>query len=808
MLFLFLIGIKCVIGDGQFECGEHGRFEYCIDEIPGCVIGCHCHPGYYFDTDSKICEPNIKLTQNYRRYYQTNEPTPAEIAHKEVESTEPVPTLDPIDNQVDEITKNADDLGDWLYNQFFKTIENQVINKTKENNVPTRRNGISPLEVKSISRRKMSRKKRKKSKDKRKKSSMRRKLLRITENDSVFDSTSEESESDSSESASDDSGTFEIEQGEDKHTDDKEHGHKKIVIINKKPKPPLPSFIFLPNMDTPFYPPIGLPPPPIMPMYPFVPVPPVPAFPCPDQEENGGSTTTATVTTTTSSITTNTVPSSLTTEQPLTTVSTIDEQDAETSIDIGTTEKAVSEKGVRAGRYKKKNRAARLKQRNMDEPFTKSHPLQGSSRSRSKLLQRLRHKMKNSAPIQPPIEHEENTEISFLESDGFDDTLNNEIQSKPNNNPKSENVDFKYISELIHRVNLNNSGNPMKYNPSDSVEVYSPAKYHKMKHQNFNNPKDSRSGDSDDSYYTNLGRQIASIIRNADAQNQQVNIEIEQTNQNTENHVFFNENSPKSFWERSVRSPVKFINSNKNNYDYLKRSNELLFNIENKVSIMATTEPSLNLQDIENIVNVMAKAQRKIKQNQHDLNNIRTSNKNLNFNLWPKESQHLESNLQNIQAKPVFHENEKNVFKKLPELHGVSMQNFHRFTAWLSTGKNNETYKDKTYLTETKPIERKFINTMDKQSQLPISAISTRPVALRSNSSMIPKIPIIDHQSFPSMLPNYKYMERKKYFQDNSNAGVNDGYVIPMKPVHHFLNMPFDPQPTYFHHDISHFHYF
>ena len=39
------------------ECGEHGRFEYCIDEIPGCVIGCHCHPGYYFDTDTKICEP-------------------------------------------------------------------------------------------------------------------------------------------------------------------------------------------------------------------------------------------------------------------------------------------------------------------------------------------------------------------------------------------------------------------------------------------------------------------------------------------------------------------------------------------------------------------------------------------------------------------------------------------------------------------------------------------------------------------------------------------------------------------------------
>lgn len=39
------------------ECGEHGRFEYCIDGIPGCIVGCHCHPGYYFDTETKICEP-------------------------------------------------------------------------------------------------------------------------------------------------------------------------------------------------------------------------------------------------------------------------------------------------------------------------------------------------------------------------------------------------------------------------------------------------------------------------------------------------------------------------------------------------------------------------------------------------------------------------------------------------------------------------------------------------------------------------------------------------------------------------------
>lgn len=51
-------------------------------------------------------------------------------------------------------------------------------------------------------------------------------------------------------------------------------------MINKKPKLPLPPFIFLPQFETPFYPPIPLPPP-VMPMYPMVPVPPMPPFPYP-----------------------------------------------------------------------------------------------------------------------------------------------------------------------------------------------------------------------------------------------------------------------------------------------------------------------------------------------------------------------------------------------------------------------------------------------------------------------------------------------------------------------------------------------
>lgn len=171
-----------------------------------------------------------------------------------------------LDTHVDEISKDAGDLGDWLYNQFFKTIENQVINQTGNKDIPSRRSGAQSLITKPKRRNKWKRDRKRKQKGRK---NIKKKLLRITEDDSMFDMNSHSS-SDSSESSSSDS-SFE----HDQHSSDDEHGHKKIVMVNKKPKPQLPSFIFLPNLDTPFYPPIGLLPPPVVPMYPIVPVPPV-----------------------------------------------------------------------------------------------------------------------------------------------------------------------------------------------------------------------------------------------------------------------------------------------------------------------------------------------------------------------------------------------------------------------------------------------------------------------------------------------------------------------------------------------------
>lgn len=215
-----------------------------------------------------------KLTKGaFRRFYN---PEPTRIPDVEImtppNKSATSTTSNPMDEKIDEITKDADDLGDWLYNQFFKTIENQVINKTQDEvTSPSRRSGdqLNKQSKRSHHRSRRHKQKKKKSKSK----SLKNKLLRITEDDSLFDSSSgstSDSEEDSTSTSSDESCS-----SSEKKDNGNDHGHKKILIYNKKPQPPLPSFIFLPNaMDSAFYPPMGMPVQP-MPMYPMVPVPPM-----------------------------------------------------------------------------------------------------------------------------------------------------------------------------------------------------------------------------------------------------------------------------------------------------------------------------------------------------------------------------------------------------------------------------------------------------------------------------------------------------------------------------------------------------
>ncbi|XP_045774730.1 uncharacterized protein LOC123873760 [Maniola jurtina] len=820
LFVLQFILLTCVLSDGTFECGDHGRFEYCIDEIPGCVIGCHCHPGYYFDTDTKICEPNTKLIEHYRRDIaltttrgQKIEVTPNTLVY----DTEPASSTDKIDGSVDEITKDANDLGDWLYNQFFKTIENQVINNTNDKGISTRRGASQPT-MKIPKRSKKSRKGGKSSKQKVKKEQLRRKLLRITENDSLFDISSKSSSDSSDSSSSGDSSSIEYEVNENNHHkhEDGEHGHKKIVMVNKKPKQPLPSFIFLPNLDTPFYPPIGLPPPPIVPMYPMVPVPPVPLCPitgCIDNinvatTSSAPNTTTAQAATTTSisTVPTNTTePSSV----PETTADAIATNDTITSDVPKTDTRALRLK------HKKKKKAAKL----LNNDTSKADTEQGLNGlkyfERQKILKRLKEKMGNPSAklFMGPwkknkkiysnkfMDQNVDTETQFLDNEIVDnELLNNERNQKlMREGSFPDNVDFRYITELIHRVDLNNKTNdlpPIEYNPLDSIELqekqfsdYSVPLY-TPDGRRTSHPKHHK---SDESYYANLGRQIATMIRGIDKQE---NVELVETSNNIKNDQYLKNNSPTSFWERFVRSPLAYLKTKNKKFEYLKRSNELLFDIENKVEVIASTAPSLTLQEIENVVKVMEDAKKKIQsKNKSSMKNPETSRKNLNIDLWPQKSRNSRHDFQNS-VLPYFNKirqdknannyetNKSNIAKPNVDLPGLRMHSSQKFVAWNGTNFNkiikliNQTYKIPTIAT---PLFNKKYTQNNYNSE---------------NTNKIHQIPALANQfsqntikqSFPNQQVNPYLLHHRRYFQDNSNnyyvnRNVELSYFSPVKRI-------------------------
>ncbi|XP_050682215.1 uncharacterized protein LOC126977457 [Leptidea sinapis] len=764
---IIIIIVDNVVSEGQFECGEHGRFEYCIDEIPGCVIGCHCHPGYYFDTESKICEPNTKLTLGSRRTFTTTEPV--EII--EIGVTSP----DPIENQVDEITKTADNLGDWLYNQFFKTVENQVINNTKKDDSLTRRSNLPLPEKKNKN--KLSRKRRGKSKKNGKKSSLRRKLLRITENDSAFDSSSQ-SESDSSNSDSSESDSSEeVIHSENKHQDDKEHGHKKIVIINKKPKPQLPSFIFLPNMDTAYYPPIGLPPPPALPMYPIVPVPPVmpPVFPfypgqlanITDCEENSGKTSSTTSTTITPTTTTSETPKTTTAKEETiateitTTKTTYTNADDE---DVSASEK----NAIRAAFTKKRGKPSRIRQ-SMNYGAKQLKPI---NRNRQKISHRFQDNRQNSMPPWSKKNNKPFNDDFSNYKDAIDENHSNEVylqHDKSNYNPQKTDVNFKYISELIHQGNLNSSDAlpPIEYNPNESIEIYKPSYQHRNFKAVSNNPQTRRSF-SDDTYYTNLGRQIASLIRSADTQNQQVNVELQEYDENSNVNLILNNNSPRSFWERSVRSPLKLHNRDTNKFEYLTKSNEVLFDIENRVEILASTVPTLTLQEIENVVNIVERARNKI---QSEGNNSKPNA--TNFNIWEERAERPTSTKVNLKNNKLSDD--------LSAANGFHLNNYQKIIGRITPSRQNEMNSIKKLQPRTSTDLKRAEHVPQMKQQYP----------QQQN--------VQAHWTYPQTgysLPKYSF-KSDNYFRNKEIAGqehrnhltANPGIIIPKATYR---------QPSYF----------
>lgn len=248
---------------------------------------------------------------------------------------------------------------------------------------------------------------------------------------------------------------------------------------------------------------------------------------------------------------------------------------------------------------------------------------------------RLQNKLrkKNRGPMMPQmapyVDNFQDPETPyFSEQDGG---LPAELRAKPmyDEMPPLSDVGFKYLSQLIHKVDMNNTKPAKKnsmlldlpnFNPSMPMrraeQMQIPPEYF----QQYQSPPrpEHRAEDTNEAFYSNLGKQIASLIRKVDADGQQIDIEISPpSNRQNQMDTMLNENrfAPRSYWERFVRSPSK----SKQAYTYggelvnFQHSSENLFNLEDQVSIAAAVERSLSLQELENIANVMQKQQPKVR---------------------------------------------------------------------------------------------------------------------------------------------------------------------------------------------------
>lgn len=391
-----------------------------------------------------------------------------------------------------------------------------------------------------------------------------------------------------------------------------------------------------------------------------------------------------------------------------------------------------------------------------------------------------------------------------------DSLLANQMQAKPLQGMEPpENVDFKYITELIHRVDLNNNSNdlpPIEYNPLDSLEVYKPQRIKQHTLPEYVVPPNAPDGrrylrpsnqqSNDDLYYTKLGRDIASMIRGIDAQNRDVNIQLEATRNTPQSDLYFNENSPRSYWERSVRSPLTLLETNKNKFEYLKRSNEILFDIENKVEIIASTVPTMSLQEIENIVSVIEAARKKVKKKETSVRNIIPNTNNLNINLWPQGKNGFLSNNNVPSSNQQKHETNKNKIVKQkndipPGTHGIQMHNIHRFVAWQKPSKDMSP-DNQVYNSNVKIIP-------DARSHIPLKTNYNRnPPYENKQIKLIPHPNNNSRQSLLGYDMNSLFLKHRKYFNDD-----DDNFYINQPSLYSK-----GTQPSYFHQEINHFDYF
>ncbi|XP_041981986.1 uncharacterized protein LOC121735278 [Aricia agestis] len=613
-LFIITFAIK-ISSARKFECGEHGRFEYCIDEIPGCVVGCDCDPGYYFDADSKICEPNSKL---WSRRRHSSSDRKRKQKYKKSKQSRHVRDSEEFVEGFAKVADHASELSDWISNTFFSEIEKQAEKQSKTKCVTKN----PEKQRKRTHRVQKSRPKVKHTNNRRiylKATSAERRPIRRSGDGKVNESknidTSMEREvgeenSTSEEYGGENASDKEIGPGDGEETDEdsesedqdhEKHDHRHVLVVKKpKPKrahpipamPVMPSFIFLPSLDTPFYPPapLGLPAPPVVEMYPSVPVPPVPpVYPVPDPQayticvapikkttikpkthKKIRETTTQPATT----MTLEEVPTTKTTLAPIETTSlsttmetksttqstsTSEKLSTETKLDsttISTLQTTITTTPLNTSttfttEAVNGSKSKRAHDMNEDYEYLEDHNSsqlsnrrKGFNNQRMKTIRLNDRILKNSDYKDNSLRwaHNNSKELLILNvinvpSHALKSALYQKLNDK--SMPEINNTNNKYISDHIHRLEFNDHIKYLDFHPQKNRNEYStdPAQFHEKGDDFINDPQNV--------HYTNLEKQIVSSV-------------LSETN----------------IISRTTPS---------NNADYLKKNKDLLLNLENQV---------------------------------------------------------------------------------------------------------------------------------------------------------------------------------------------------------------------------------
>lgn len=293
-----------------------------------------------------------------------------------------------------------------------------------------------------------------------------------------------------------------------------------------------------------------------------------------------------------------------------------------------------------------------------------------------------------------------------------DNLITKPKQSEDGSGPNVGDVDFKYLAQLIHKMGPNDT---RKYDDSklDMLtpfrrtlnQLQGPGSYRPTKTDEFQTRRNFDTHDRnlerhDDLYYTKLGQQIATLIRNIDGTNgrrpEQVsniisnlgiglpkrgpslsNQDINQgsslllqdsilgpgsnpylynvkksTPPSSPPPILYENYGPRSYWERSVRS---LFNHFHRYPEALDPKVDNLYNLENRLIIVASTERPLSLTELENILTVMANAKTQLQKHTSDMLSNENGNENLNVDLLP---QHVEVKI-SAQNDNTFHRSTK-----------------------------------------------------------------------------------------------------------------------------------------------------